>query len=128
MTAKKIDIATDIFNKNKDKPRADVIEKIMSKLSVTRGNASIYYAKAKDRADKPAPAAKNKTETGAKTETSSKKEDKTTEGSNDNKGSGTPSGKYANTKIREVITTAIEESDRSAMPAFLRASWEKHNF
>ena len=112
---KKIDIATELFKANAEKPRAEVIEMIMKKLSVTKGNASIYYAKAKDRSAAPAKpaAADKKAETTAKLKESVKSD--TPKEKVDAKG-----GKTANTAAREAINDALKGADDKGAPETLK--------
>jgi len=122
---KKIDIATEIYQKNKDKPRADVIQKIMDKLSVTKGNASIYYAKAKDRTDHPPKAKKSEDKTALaarqRRQARTRKEEpaeNTDQSENETTSSG--SGRYANTELRQQVNETIANADPSEIPEFLK--------
>lgn len=97
---KKIDVAIEIFNKNAGKSRAEVISKIMEKLQVTKGNASIYYNKANSRTEqKIEPVIVEVPEV-----TSNVVEIVNT-------------GKYANNEIRETIEAII--ADTKDIPEFL---------
>lgn len=117
---KKIEIATKLFSEMKDKPRADVIAAIMKKLDVSKGNASIYYAKSKDRTENPPKAKPAAAAEAKKAETTSKLKEEAKKAEAPKEKVDAKAGKSANTAARDAINDVLKDVKAKDTPEFAK--------